>query len=176
VVWLATLLAQDKSPAARPKFAFASIKLDNSPAGWRSGLETHPGGRIHFSGPLVFLLGFAYDVPFNSQRMTGVPDWGYKEAYVIDAAPDPGAILAGLPTAALQARVRPMLQALLVDRFHLVMRRDNQELPVHALTLAGEPKRRPAGIGERRIVSWMARSTLTTCTVAFRESQDRPSV
>jgi len=90
--------------------------LDNSPAAQRIGLETHPGGCIHFSGPLVFLLGFAYDVPFNSKRMTGVPDWGYKEAYVIDAAPDPGVIPAGPTTTALRERVRRTLQALLADR------------------------------------------------------------
>src|SRR5260370_25867470 len=42
-----------------------------------------------------------------------------------------------------------MLQALLADRFHLVMRRDNQELPVYALTLARGPKLRPAGIEEK---------------------------
>ena len=149
MVFLATLLAQEKSPDARPKFAVASIKLDNSPAGWRIGLQTHRGGRIHFSGPLVFLLGFAYDVPFNSKRMTGVPDWGYKEAYVIDAAPDPGVIPAGLATKALRERVRPMLQSLLADRFHLVMRRDSQELPVYALTLAGRLKLRLAGIEEK---------------------------
>jgi hypothetical protein len=35
---------------------------------------------ISITGGLVFLLSFAYDVPFNS---TG---WGYNEGYVIDAA------------------------------------------------------------------------------------------
>jgi uncharacterized protein (TIGR03435 family) len=126
---------------AQSKFAVASIKLDNSPPPWRIGLDTHPGGRIHFSGPLVFLLGFAYDVPFNSKRMTGVPEWGYKEFYVIDAEPDPGVVPSGLATAALHQRVRPMLQALLAERFHLVMRRDSQEVPVYALTVAkGGPK------------------------------------
>jgi uncharacterized protein (TIGR03435 family) len=175
VVFLANVLAQDQSPNARPKFAVASIKLDNSPAAWRIGLETHPGGRIHFSGPLVFLLGFAYDVPFNSKRMTGVPDWGYKEAYVIDAAPDPRVIPAGLATTALRERVRPMLQALLADRFHLVMRRDTQELPVYALTLVGRPKLRLAGI-EEKDVPWMAGSTVTACAAALRASQDGPSV
>jgi uncharacterized protein (TIGR03435 family) len=150
LVFLAMLLAQDRSPDARPKFAVASIKLDNSPAAWRIGLETHPGGRIHFSGPLVFLLGFAYDLPFNSKRMTGVPDWGYKEAHVIDAAPDPGGIPAGLATLALQARVRPMLQALLADRFRLVIRRESREVPVYALTLSkGGPKIKRAGIEEK---------------------------
>jgi len=103
--------------------------LDNSPAAQRIGLETHPGGRIHFSGPLVFLLGFAYDVPFNSKRMTGVPDWGYKEAYVIDAAPDPGVIPAGLATTALRERVRPMLQAHVVHPLRRALGGQRTRLP-----------------------------------------------
>jgi uncharacterized protein (TIGR03435 family) len=150
VLFVAILLAQDRSPDARPKFAVASIKLDNSPAAWHIGLETHPGGRIHFSGPLVFLLGFAYNLPFNSKRMTGVPDWGYKEAYVIDVAPEHGVIPAGLATLSLRERVRPMLQTLLAERFHLVIRRDSQDVPVYALTLAkGGPKLKHAGIEEK---------------------------
>jgi bla regulator protein blaR1 len=135
---------------AKPQFAVASVKLDSSGPPWRIGLETHPGGRVHFTGGLVFLLSFAYDVPFNSKRITGVPDWGYNEGYVIDAAPDPGAIPAGLATAALHEKVRPMLQTLLADRFKLVMRRDTQQAPVYALTLAkGGPKLMPAGIDEK---------------------------
>jgi uncharacterized protein (TIGR03435 family) len=43
-----------------------------------------------------------------------------------------------------------MLQPLLADRFKLVMRRDTQEAPVYALTLAkGGPKLKPAGIEEK---------------------------
>jgi uncharacterized protein (TIGR03435 family) len=63
---------------------------------------------------------------------------------------DPGAIPAGLATAALHEKVRPMLQALLADRFKLAMRRDTREAPVYALTLAkGGPKLKPAGIDEK---------------------------
>jgi bla regulator protein BlaR1 len=132
------------------QFAVASVKRDASGQPFRIGLETHPGGRIHFTGGLVFLLSFAYDVPFNSKRMTGVPNWGYNEGYVIDAAPDPGVIPAGLATAALDEKVRPMLQALLAERFKLVMRRDTQQAEVYALTLAkGGPKLKPAGIEEK---------------------------
>jgi uncharacterized protein (TIGR03435 family) len=136
--------------AHREVFAAISIKPDDSPPPWRIGMDFHPGGRIHAnSATLALLIGHAYDVPFNSSRIIGLPDWAIRTLYTIDAVPEE-AIPPGLSTKALRARVRPMLQAMLADRFQLVIRRDTQELPVYAITLRkGGPKLKPAAIQEK---------------------------
>jgi uncharacterized protein (TIGR03435 family) len=135
----------------REVFAAISIKPDDSPPPWYLGMEFHPGGRVHAtSATLGLLIGYAYDVPFNSSRVVGLPDWALKKLYTIDAVPEEGAIPPGLSTKALRARVRPMLQAMLADRFKLAIRRDNQEVAIYAITVRkGGPKLRRADIEEK---------------------------
>jgi uncharacterized protein (TIGR03435 family) len=56
----------------------------------------------------------------------------------------------GLSVQARDDRVRAMVQALLVDRFKLVMRRESKEMPVYALVVAkGGPKLQRADIEEK---------------------------
>ena len=56
----------------------------------------------------------------------------------------------GLSIQARNDRVRAMVQALLVDRFKLVIRRESKEMPVYALLVAkGGPKLQRADIEEK---------------------------
>ena len=56
----------------------------------------------------------------------------------------------GLSIQARNDRVRAMVQALLVDRFKLVMRRESKEMPVYALVVAkGGPKLQRADLDEK---------------------------
>lgn len=112
-----------------------------------------PGGRFVSRTFLRILIAYAYKVPVNrSPRITGFPDWMAVDlrgdsVYDIEAT---SAMPAGLSIEARDDRVRAMVQALLIDRFKLVIRRESKEMPVYALVVAkGGPKLQRADIGEK---------------------------
>lgn len=149
LVVLAVGLAIPTGLQAQPAtFDAVSIKPAD-PASRAIGWDIRPGGRFHATGiPLLLLIAAAYDVPFQSKRLTGGPDWMY-DRYDIDAAPAPGAIPPAVAGKALDARVRPMLQAMLADRFKLVIRHETKELPIYAVTVAkGGARLKPSGMQE----------------------------
>ena len=99
--------------------------------------------------PLQFAISFAYNVPFTtySGRLTGGPDWIRSQDYDIEAT---GVFPDGLSDEARLDRERLMLQALLAERFKLVIHREVKELPVYALVVAkGGPKLQKADIEEK---------------------------
>jgi bla regulator protein blaR1 len=138
--------------AENPTFEVASVKLHAEGAD-RSTLvppTVLPGGRFVSRFPLAMLISYAYKLPFNqSARWTGIPDWakGPEGVYDVEAK---GAMPPGLSMQARNDRVRAMVQALLVDRFKLVIRRESKEMPVYALLVAkGGPKLQRADIDEK---------------------------
>lgn len=135
-----------------PTFEVASVKLhaggtDRTTLASPTAL---PGGRFVSRFPLATLISYAYKLPFNqSARWTGIPDWagGPQGIYDIEAK---GAMPPGLSIQARNDRVRAMVQALLVDRFKLVIHRESKEMPVYALLVAkGGPKLQRAEIDEK---------------------------
>jgi uncharacterized protein (TIGR03435 family) len=137
--------------AENPTFEVASVKLHAGTD--RSTLvppTVLPGGRFVSRFPLATLISYAYKLPFNqSARWTGIPDWagGPQGIYDIEAK---GAMPPGLSMQARNDRVRAMVQALLVDRFKLVIRRESKEMPVYALLVAkGGLKLQRADIDEK---------------------------
>jgi uncharacterized protein (TIGR03435 family) len=136
-----------------PTFEAASVKPHLGEATDRNTLvppTALPGGRFVSKFPLKFVLAYAYQVPFNqSAKMTGIPEWadGPQGTYDIEAT---SAMPPGLSRQARDERVRAMVQALLVDRFKLVIRRESKEMPVYALVVAkGGPKLQRADIDEK---------------------------
>ncbi len=109
-----------------------------------------PGGRFVSRFPLSILISYAYKLPFNQNgRITGIPDWaqGPQSIYDVEAKV---AMPPGLSMQARNDRVRAMVQALLVDRFKLVIRRESKEMPVYALLVAKSgPKLQRADIDEK---------------------------
>lgn len=92
-------------------------------------------------------------VPVNqSPRITGFPDWMAVDprgdsVYDIEAT---SAMPPGLSAEARDDRMRAMVQALLIDRFKLVIRHESKEMPVYELVVAkGGPKLQRADIGEK---------------------------
>jgi bla regulator protein blaR1 len=145
---LAIGLAQSES-ANSPAFEAVSVKLH--PAGDRSGMTQPtalPGGRFVSRAPLMFLIGYAYKLPFNpSSRLTGLPDWVQPGIYDIEATSE---MPPGLSVEARDDRVRAMVRAMLADRFKLVVRRESKEMPVYALVVAkGGPKLQRSDIDEK---------------------------
>ena len=138
--------------AESPRFEVASVKLHA--AGFDRNTMVPPtvlpGGRFVSRFPLLMLISYAYKVPTNqSPRMVGIPDWagGPEGVYDVEAKSD---MPPGLSMQARNDRVRAMVQALLVDRFKLVIRRESKEMPVYALLVAkGGPKLQRADIDEK---------------------------
>jgi bla regulator protein BlaR1 len=104
-----------------------------------------PGGRFVSRFPLAILISYAY----KTGGITGIPDWTKTPQAVYDVEAT-GAMPPGLSMQARDDRVRAMVQALLVDRFKLVIRRESKEMPVYALLVAkGGPKLQRADIDEK---------------------------
>ncbi|HXS98871.1 MAG TPA: TIGR03435 family protein [Candidatus Limnocylindrales bacterium] len=88
-----------------------------------------PGGRLELRGStLLNLITFAYDVEDGS--VLGGPPWLNSNRYDI---------IAKAPNATDFEGLRSMLQALLADRFKLVLRQEKRDLPVYILTVAKKP-------------------------------------
>ncbi|HWC96949.1 MAG TPA: M56 family metallopeptidase [Candidatus Sulfopaludibacter sp.] len=123
--------------AAAAKFEVASVKRNNSTDARGMSFQTQPGGRLVVTGvPLYILIEWSYGLDIQSVRMSGAPEWSRSERYDIDARAAARAIPADLTARERENRMRPMLRSLLADRFHLVVRAEQKELPVYALTVA----------------------------------------
>src|SRR5215472_6183432 len=129
VITAAGLFAQ--SGVTPLRFEVASVKPNNSAT--RPGVQFLPGGRFTATNtPLFMLIAIAYEVPFQSVRLSGAPDWTRAERYDIEATAPAGAIPVGLSNKAREDKTRSMVQRLLAERFKLTIRREAKELPVYA--------------------------------------------
>ena len=134
-----------------PTFEVASVKLHVG------GIDRNtlvpptalPGGRFVSNFPLALLISWAYKLPTNQNGLKGIPDWAQGAGAIYDVEAT-SAMPPGLSVQARDDRVRAMVQALLVDRFKLVIRRESKEMPVYALVVAkGGPKLLRADIDEK---------------------------
>jgi uncharacterized protein (TIGR03435 family) len=143
------LRAQSK-PAARLAFEVASVKHNTStdPRGMR--MQILPGGKFVGSAPLFVFVATAYDLPFQSDRLSGGPEWIRTERYDIEATPDQAAMPAGISTKDRNQKVQLMLQTLLAERFKMVIRREVKDLPVYAVVVKKDgPKLQKAAVQEK---------------------------
>jgi uncharacterized protein (TIGR03435 family) len=137
-----TMSASAQPAPERLAFEVASVKPNNSPDGRNFQARFLPGGKILFkNAPLVLIVAIAYDLPFQSPRLTGGKEWKalVLEKYDIEATagkePD------GLSAKAREARLKLMLQSLLEERFKMQVRKDPKDQPVYTLVIAkGGPK------------------------------------
>ncbi len=128
------LRAQDAAPA---KFEVASVKASKPSRMPDLSFQTQPGGRLTAVGiPLYLAIEWAYGLSIQSVRMSGGPEWIHSAQFDIDARAAEGVMPPDLPGRVREARMRPMLQALLAERFKLVVRRENKEIPVYAVTVS----------------------------------------
>jgi len=96
------------------------------------------------------VVAVAYDLPFQSDRLTGGPDWLRSERYDIEATPEKGAIPAGATVKERNDKVHLMLQALLAERFKMVIHREIRELPAYVVTVKKDgPKLQKAAVEEK---------------------------
>jgi uncharacterized protein (TIGR03435 family) len=148
VTWLAVMLGLASHPtaqsAAGPRFEVASVKPSDpnavGPFGKPPALpETRVvGDRYSASNhTLRDLVKVAYDFYFDF-RIVGGPDWQTSRRFDIQAkAEDPAADMGAM---------RPMIRALLADRFKLRVHTETRELPIFALVVARDDGRLGANI------------------------------
>jgi len=137
VGWVGLPAGWSQSQASPAQFEVASIKqLDQSlqPGQYDLsfvGTAGKPfkiaGNRITVRGTLRALVADAYNV--KDYQVTGAPSWAESLLFVITSE-SPGD---GVST---QDQVRPMLQALLAERFQLKVHHTTKELPVYRLIQA----------------------------------------
>lgn len=138
-------------PATRLAFEVASVKTNKSTDFRSTGMQFLPGGRMVVRNlPLQILITAAYDLPFQSDRLTGGPGAILGERYDIEATAEKGAIPEGLSPKVFEEKMRLMLQTLLAERFKLIIRRELRERPIYAVVVAkGGPKLEKATIEEK---------------------------
>ncbi len=126
-----------------PKFEVASIKPSHEGSG-RIMIQIQPGGRLDAKNVNVkFLIQQAYGV--RDFQITNAPSWVNSERFdVLAKAPDGTSNLT-------PDKLRPMMQALLEERFKLTLHRETKEMPAYTLVVAkggSKMKEDPAGDGD----------------------------
>jgi uncharacterized protein (TIGR03435 family) len=127
---------QSRAQSSTPAFEVASIKLNRTGDGsW--GFNDAQGGRFVAKNiPVKELLKEAYRV--KDSQLLGAPSWISSEHYDIQAKMDESAVAAMRTMDQDQKRkqISLLLQALLLERFKLTLRRETRELPVYVLVVA----------------------------------------
>jgi uncharacterized protein (TIGR03435 family) len=146
------VLSAGAQPAPqRPAFEVASVKPNNSADFRNAQLKFLPGGKLLVKNiPILMIVAAAYDLPFQSPRLTGGREWKalLGEKYDIEATAEPAPD--GLSAKAREARIKLMLQSLLQERFKMQVRIDPKDQPVYALVVAnGGPKLQKSKIEEK---------------------------
>jgi uncharacterized protein (TIGR03435 family) len=125
--------------ASRPSFEVASIKPSPVTRGQITPMQTDPGRVVYNNITVKTLIQIAWRAP--SWKISGGPAWLDSESYVVAAT---------LPAGSSQDQALPMLQTLLAERFHLVIRPETRQLAISELTVAkGGPKLKPGETGEQ---------------------------
>jgi bla regulator protein blaR1 len=129
IVAVGVVLAQAQAPA---EFEVASVR-PNTANDRIVTIDVGPGPRFAARGyTLVLLMQRAYGV--MDWNVTGGPGWIRADRYDVIAK----ANVSGNLT---EAQLRPMLQALLADRFKLRLHKGSKEMPGYALVVGkGGPK------------------------------------
>jgi uncharacterized protein (TIGR03435 family) len=108
------------------RFEVATIKLLAPDVQRTVGVTVYPGGRVVLSGmALKGLIGTAFQL--SAWQISGDADWMTSDKYAIEArAPENSGITNFNYTLydIEDARLRAMLQTLLIDRFHLRVHRE----------------------------------------------------
>jgi uncharacterized protein (TIGR03435 family) len=134
----------------RVQFEVASIKPSDS-ADRRPLIKSGTPGQFTAANvTLKMLIQYAYDIELF--QISGGPDWIGSDLFDVTAKPEGSAD---------RDHIMPMLQSLLADRFHLVIRRDTKEMPVYALVVAkGGPKFKKSNESDPNIIDLGEHGTL----------------
>jgi len=119
-----TLAGYGQSDVEPPKYEVASIK-PNTDGDFRFAFRIEPKGPLAATGiTLKRLMMTAYDV--QGFRIVGGPNWVVSRRWDVQAKPD---------RVVSADQIRPMLRALIEDRFQLRSHSEKRQLPVYELSL-----------------------------------------
>lgn len=136
------------APVSAPEFDVASVRTNTGGGSTSYSYRWFPGGRFSASNvSLLRLVHLAFDLR-SEHQLLGAPGWIASERFDIEAVP---AVTVDQTPQRLM-----MLQALLRDRFRLVVRVEPVEVPVYALVRTRADAPLPPTLRE------------STCTVAAR--------
>lgn len=122
--------------AARAQFDVVSVRVDREGTGGAGDKFPQHGTWKWTRIPLSFLVMYAYHV--SLQQFAGIPEAFQQQDMAFD-------VTAKMPAEATHEQFRRMLQAMLEDRFHLVIHREMRQFPVVTIELAkGGAKLKPA--------------------------------
>src|SRR3954468_7606159 len=124
---VAVLMAVTLLDAQQPSFSAASVKPNTTNgAGLANVIVVRPGQLLAQYATMRELIQAAYAVDHN--QVVDGPAWIDSAHFEVNAAVPPGASVAD---------VQVMLRALLAERFDLLARREQRELPVYFLESSG---------------------------------------
>jgi uncharacterized protein (TIGR03435 family) len=98
----------------------------------RGGFTDRGTYELHFA-TIVDLISIAWNVDFA--KVTGGPNWLDWDRFDV---------IAKVPAGATIDTVRPMLQNLLADRFHLIVHNGTKQLPAFVLSASLNPRLKPS--------------------------------
>jgi uncharacterized protein (TIGR03435 family) len=150
------LLIAAASLAAQQKpltFEVASVKPSAS-QDMRTMRSQVSGGRVTFTTvPLILLVAQAYNIPFQSMRLTGLPEWARRENFDIEAKAADELFPPDLDSNERKIRMRSLMQSLLADRFKMTIHREAKDMAFYAVLVGkGGPKMPKAAIEEKDCV------------------------
>jgi uncharacterized protein (TIGR03435 family) len=124
---LATMVAVGLSAQVpKPTFEIASVKRRGDQRVPVSPPSPRPPDVFYRTGDTVdMLVQFAYNM--RGFQVIGGPDWVRKDRFEVNAK-----AAGAVPV----EQMRPMVQSMLEDRFRLVVRKDQREMPTESLVLA----------------------------------------
>ena len=139
---LPDLLRAQAPPAAPITFDVASVRRNTS-GGTGGQFQIFPGGQFRAANASVRqLVQAAYDFAYERFQIVGGPSWIDDERYDVQAAP----VAQSRDRIATAQEIAVRIQALLADRFKLVLRRETREMSLYDLRLA-RPSALPVNSG-----------------------------
>ena len=139
--------------ASAQTFEVASIK-PNASGDNRVMIGIQPGGRFTATGvTLKMLISQAYDV--REFQIVNAPGWAETEHYDINAKAE------GAGERITPDQLRPMLRALIEERFQLKTHNETKEMPLYALKVGKSGPKLTASTGEQGPMVRMGRGQLT---------------
>ena len=139
-------MVEQRDKAGQPEdfsaFEVATVKPVDPNSAHSVGVNVYPGGRVKIEGlSLKALIGVAFNVSY--WQISGGDDWVEKIDYDVVADP-PESFRATMPNprhslfAIEDEHLRQMLQALLIDRFQLRIRKETKIGRVYLLERSGK--------------------------------------
>ena len=110
---------------ANLRFEVASLKPTTANSYTRIGAE--PGGERYQARGATLKLMIQTAFHIRADQVSGGPDWIARDRFDLDAKSE---------QPATPEEFRTMLKSLLIERFHLELRRETKDLPVYLLTAA----------------------------------------